>query len=318
MKKGKPGEQKKDYIERMYNNVHSKLFELQELLEDSSIEEINISDKGVTTKLINTGIKYYLVNGDYRNCALESLNFGLYEGFDGNTIERIIDYISLKNESIENNNEKLIFLDVGANNGWYTLYAKNKKNIDVISFEPSESTANCLRENLKLNNFSIDSVKQIALGDKEDEVFLYRNENISGMSSLRILDPESMQDKEKIITKRLDTLESKLKKNLGFIKVDIEGAELMFIKGAIESIKESMPIIFMELLRKWSAKFNYHPQEVLKILTSLGYQCYKIYDFGKLKIFKEITEETEETNFVFIPNSKKDIILRDLDIKIMR
>ena len=50
MKKGKPGEQKKDYIERMYNEIHSKLFELRDLLKDSSVEEINISDKGVTTK----------------------------------------------------------------------------------------------------------------------------------------------------------------------------------------------------------------------------------------------------------------------------
>ena len=317
MKKGNPGEQKKEYIERMYNEIYSKLFELRDLLKDSSVEEIKISDKGVTTKLIKTGIKYNLVKGDYRNCALESLNFGLYEGFDGNTIERIIDYISKKNKSIKNYDKKLIFLDVGANNGWYTLYAKNKNNIRVISFEPSENTANCLRENLKLNNFSIELVKQIALGDQEKQTFLYKNENISGMSSLRILDPESMHNKEKIITKRLDDLDNDFNKNIGFIKVDIEGAELMFIKGALESIKESMPIIFMELLRKWSAKFNYHPQEVLEILNNIGYECYKICDYGKLKKFKEITEETKETNFVFIPNSKKNLILQDLDMQIL-
>jgi len=39
----------------------------------------------------------------------------------------------------------------------------------------------------------------------------------------------------------------------------------------IKTIKKYKPIIFTELLRKWSLKFDYHPNEIINILKSLSF-----------------------------------------------
>lgn len=49
-----------------------------------------------------------------------------------------------------------------------------------------------------------------------------------------------------------------------FIKCDVEGAELLVLKGGEETLKSKKPVIFIELIRKWAQKFNYHPNEVIK------------------------------------------------------
>ena len=73
--------------------------------------------------------------------------------------------------------EKIIFWDVGANIGLYSLYAGIKhKNIDIVSFEPSSSNLRVLSRNISLNKLQ-DKIKifQIALTNKENK-FLYMRE----------------------------------------------------------------------------------------------------------------------------------------------
>jgi hypothetical protein len=69
------------------------------------------------------------------------------------------------------------------------------------------------------------------------------------------------------------------------------------------------PILLCELLRKWSAFFGYHPNEVVDLLQSIGYNIYTVGSSGTLVEFSRITEETIQTNFFFVhPQSR----LRDL------
>ncbi|WP_342228107.1 FkbM family methyltransferase [Rickettsiella endosymbiont of Rhagonycha lignosa] len=53
---------------------------------------------------------------------------------------------------------------------------------------------------------------------------------------------------------------------LDFIKCDVEGAELTIYTGGINVIREHKAIIFTEMLRKWSVKFNYHPNDIIALL----------------------------------------------------
>ena len=50
-------------------------------------------------------------------------------------------------------NKQIIFWDIGANIGLYSIYASVKfKNINVISFEPSSSNLRILSRNISINN----------------------------------------------------------------------------------------------------------------------------------------------------------------------
>ena len=54
---------------------------------------------------------------------------------------------------------------------------------------------------------------------------------------------------------------------IDFIKCDVEGSELFVYQGGIESIDRFKPIVFSEMLRKWSNKFGYHPNDIINLFT---------------------------------------------------
>ena len=94
-----------------------------------------------------------------------------------------------------------------------------------------------------------------------------------------------------------------------FIKCDVEGAELFVFKGGQEVIERHKPIIFTEMLRKWSAPFGYHPNEIIELLTDCGYSCFTM-DSQKLSKIVEMTDETLETNFFFLHDEKHAILIK--------
>ena len=75
---------------------------------------------------------------------------------------------------IENNN--IIFWDVGANLGLYSIYAALKHaNIEVISFEPSTSNLRILSRNISINNLQDEIfANQLPLGNKSFNFSLLR------------------------------------------------------------------------------------------------------------------------------------------------
>jgi FkbM family methyltransferase len=76
-----------------------------------------------------------------------------------------------------------------------------------------------------------------------------------------------------------------------FIKVDIEGAELLFINGGIEFIKKHRPVIFGEFNAYWIKQFGYTLKEVRDVFEPLNYDFYKqnhSHDFIKFQDSDEV------------------------------
>jgi hypothetical protein len=70
------------------------------------------------------------------------------------------------------------------------------------------------------------------------------------------------------------------------------------------------------MLRKWSAKFNYHPNDIIELLNSIGYLCFTIRE-KNLKEFHLMDENTLDTNFIFLhkenhANQIKDKIINKI------
>ena len=40
------------------------------------------------------------------------------------------------------------------------------------------------------------------------------------------------------------------------------------------------------MLRKWSKKFNYHPDEIILLFKKFGYECFKISNYVNKKKFR--------------------------------
>ncbi len=88
-----------------------------------------------------------------------------------------------------------------------------------------------------------------------------------------------------------------------FIKCDVEGAELNVFRGGLKSIAKHKPIIFTEMLRKWSARYGYHPNAIIDLFHSNGYRCFVINQKMLSKVTK-IDDDTVETNFFFLHKDK--------------
>jgi hypothetical protein len=84
-----------------------------------------------------------------------------------------------------------------------------------------------------------------------------------------------------------------------FIKCDVEGAELLVFQGGLSTLATYKPIVFSEMLRKWTRPFGYQPNDMLAYFKKLGYSCFAVGEKGT-HLITEVTEETVETNYVFL------------------
>ncbi len=289
---------KHEYIDQMYK-VHNILFEYQPLLKASDIDRIDINAENIIFVYKKTGIKFICSIGDKRLAPIDSLNFGEYEREELDMQFRIIQ-------------PEWNIIDIGANYGWYALQmaAQFPKN-NIYSFEPIPHTFEQLNKNISLNNYRNIQTNNIGLSESSGTFDFYFNPQLSVNASLANV--SGSEDIQKIVctVSTLDTEIEKLNIIPHFIKIDIEGAELLALKGGIETIEEHKPAFFLEMLRNWSAKFNYHPNDIINLLASKDYHCY-IINGNVLHETKEVTEETKETNFIFLNNQNHADLIQKL------
>jgi FkbM family methyltransferase len=205
-------------------------------------------------------------------------------------------------------------IDIGANLGYYSvILGKLLKSSDkLIAFEANPQIIEMLNKNIAINDLQEDiKIFNCALSDINDQKLKLYIPLKAGSSaaSLNKLHPDDTNNSIEITTQRLDgiTLIRDLE-SISLIKIDVEGAELNVIKGAFETIREHKPVLFVELLRKWSKIFGYHPNDVLIILQELGYKVFEVN--GELKNIERIDESTVSTNFLLLPDladSQKDL-----------
>lgn len=68
------------------------------------------------------------------------------------------------------------------------------------------------------------------------------------------------------------------------------------------------------MLRKWSAKFNYHPNDIISFLSELGYRCYAL-SKENVQIINEVDENTIATNFLFLHPKKHKKLVKKLSYR---
>lgn len=279
---------KREYIEGMYRHVHSSLFETVELIRDSIAKSMTLDKDGVTM-LTEDGIRLKCKIGDRRLIPFEILNFGDYEG-------------DLWRYVVSQLGTPKVVLDVGGNIGYFSLFFSSKlPKATFHCFEPCRPTFDQMVGNIKLNRATKRIIPHnFGFSDKDGFFDFYYDPAACGSSSMQNL----LQDKQTRLLKcELRTLDDFVNdegiKHVDFIKFDIEGSEWFAIKGALKTLKRDRPIVFCEMLRKWTAKFGYHPNDIIRTLAKIGYRCNALNENG-MHTIREVTDETAETNFLFI------------------
>lgn len=177
-------------------------------------------------------------------------------------------------------------IDVGAFIGDSAIVLSNYTNCKIYSFEAIGENYNLMLETIKLNNAGKVIPIKKALGAESGSIKITRCGSTSSAVMLHNADFEEVE----IIT--LDSFVRENNIEVGFIKVDIEGFEMPFLQGALETIKSQKPTMLISIYHQASDFFDIKPfLDDLK----LGYtfKIYKPIDFsvsGETCLLCEILE----------------------------
>lgn len=162
-----------------------------------------------------------------------------------------------------------LFVDVGANAGYFTLlWANALPSNKVISFEPSPRNVHLLESNVKTNGFD-DQVRVIAAGAGSasgEFSFDPGPEQQTGWGGF------SLDASKSTIQVPVTTLDSQIDETIDLLKVDVEGAELWVLEGArrLLASKQIKAVVF-ENNPDRSRKLNISDDAVTDFLTSHDY-----------------------------------------------
>lgn len=144
-----------------------------------------------------------------------------------------------------------LFLDVGANNGLYTVLAGiTTKETRIVAFEPYAPVLDTFRINICANGLSnrVD-IRPIALSDSKGSATLYLPDQRHGLLETSCSLEAGFKPLHRTIEvqkERLDNVE--FLEPISLIKADIEGHELAFLEGARKTIERDRPFAFVEVL----------------------------------------------------------------------
>ncbi len=201
-------------------------------------------------------------------------------------------------------NKNKTSIDVGANYGGY-LCPMIKHSQNCIAFEPIVEIAAILREGFESTAVEIFPA---ALSDHCGTARLKYPVYHPGYSTIEPanrLVGKIRHDKAIAIPEvHVRTLDSYLFKNIGFIKIDVEGHEIEVLRGAVNTLKDSKPNLLVEIEER-------HRHGAIALVTAflagLGYQGYfqhngKLVSLNKFDVAREQNPKRPRDyvrNFIF-------------------
>ena len=240
------------FIDFLFKKITKRSFLIwfKEFIEEDSYQTINILDEKVTFFIPNQITQW-----------------------------RVETFFTTEPETLEwidsfNDNKKIIFWDVGANIGLYSIYAAIKNpDIEIISFEPSTSNLRVLSRNISINKLEEKiKIHQLALSkDQNQHLAIEESEFIEGYAMNTFgagIDFEGKATQPKNRYKILGTnINYLIKNNIlstpNYIKIDVDGIEHLILEGANSYLDNSeIRSISIELNENFKGQFN----SVLKIM----------------------------------------------------
>ena len=205
-----------------------------------------------------------------------------------------------------------VFVDIGANLGYFSMLAASK-NIPVVAFEPVESNFSLLKKSITDNNFEhLILPYKIPLSDKKEEIIINVSENNMGRCSTRKLLEHDFSYSEKHTSEILDTFFGINNINNLIIKIDVEEAEKNVLYGMEDTIKSGkVSNIIIELSRYDIEIFNFLRKYDFNKCIIIGYTDKNIVDTNTnyLKTPKYIsTIDALELSYQKNPNNQSKIL----------
>ena len=142
-----------------------------------------------------------------------------------------------------------LVVDVGAHVGYFTLLLAKQVGPSgkVVAFEPNPRIFQILQENVALNGYRNVVLENKAVADRPGQVELRISAGspFDGIDSI-VADP-GPGPRIEVEAVSLDDFFNSAGRPIGFVKVDIEGAETLALQGMSRILQEDGPCLLIEL-----------------------------------------------------------------------
>ena len=199
------------------------------------------------------------------------------------------------------------FFDIGTNIGTISIpvLAKND-NIHVISFEASPNTLPYLNKTYLASTFK-DRWKIIpkAIYDQSGIVsFTLTDKKNGAYESIADTKRVNMKSKVEIEATTIDIVWEEIgRPKVSVIKCDIEGADLMALKGSVNCIADNKPLIIVEWNYLNVKAFSLESRDLFNFLYMINYKIFALPNIVQINSPGELDlQKTFFEMFVLMPN----------------
>ena len=262
----------------------------------------------LTKRSILVWFKEFIQNDSYKSIYIlkKKINFFVPNQL---TQYRVDSFFTKEPETLEwidnfMDNKNIIFWDIGANVGLYSIYAAIKfNNIKVYSFEPSTSNLRVLSRNISINNlYNKILINQFPLTNTNKGHQLMMESNFSEGGALHSYGKNINYEGKKLDIKNNYMLFgfsiNYLIKNLNFeipdyLKIDVDGLEHLILEGGNQFLND-------EKIKSISIEINENYQEQLNKVKDLMHSFnYKFIKKNQTKFIKISPEYQNSFNYIF-------------------
>jgi FkbM family methyltransferase len=189
----------------------------------------------------------------------------------------------------------MLFMDIGANVGHFTLVAAQRVRPSgrLWPCSPIPRWRNSFAKNIARSGLSNVAVVEAACSGANERRSFYLADasgiGTTGGSSFSGQNAETDTCVEVACLTVDQLVESTSSTRVGLVKIDVEGAEMMVLGGMTGTLTRFRPRLIIEIHPKKLESFGTKPGEVVGFIEGLGYRI------------AEIKRETTHSDYLFVP-----------------
>ena len=205
----------------------------------------------------------------------------------------------------------MVFLDIGAHHGLYTLVAAKRLGADgtVVAFEPSAREFRRLRLHLRLNGMGSVRAEPIAVGAIASKRKFFQV--VSGDNTRGGLRPPASSDRvseTSVETTRLDDYVARLTLDrVDLVKLDVKGGEFEVLQGASLVLAKFRPIFICEVLDVTTQAWGYNAREIVLMFQRSDFQLFEAQLDGSIVPHEVKDYYPDVRNYLAVPRERCEL-----------